>query len=254
MRRSRGSGRRVQCWSRISLRFIRATPACCTIRPETADTSKKQTRLVKQPMARDPYPDQKPLRELYCNLMEELKRRRNIVADVLAKKINLPQGIAVELSYLQLRMICELIALACLAAHGDIPATRSGKMQKAYAPGSILAELEKLHAQFYPVPGKQIRSQEGRPIEVKSVTSGFLTKSDLLDLWAECGDRLHRGSMKNIARPFVVDFGRIGEWDQKILTLLSHHQIQLKNPNHQLWIIMQAESNGRVHATLMEKI
>jgi hypothetical protein len=34
-------------------------------------------------MPRDPHPEQRPLRELYCRLMEELKRRRNIIADVL---------------------------------------------------------------------------------------------------------------------------------------------------------------------------
>ena len=187
--------------------------------------------------------------------MEELKRRRNVVADVLASKFSLPKGIAVELCYLQLRMICELIALGCLAAHGDIPATHSGKMRKAYAPGSILTELERLHPEFYPVPGQRIRSSsDGRSIEIRSIQNGYLTKSDLLTLWAECGDRLHRGSIKNVDRPFVVDFDQIREWDKKILTLLAHHQIQLQNPKHQLWIIMQDESDGRVHGTLFEKL
>jgi hypothetical protein len=148
-------------------------------------------------MPRDPHPEQRPLRELYCRLMEELKRRRNIIADVLDSKFNLPQGIAVELCYLQLRMICELIALGCLAAHGDIPATRSGKMQKEYRPGAILTELEQLHSEFYPVPGKQIISPTtGRPVKVETVTEPYLTKTDLLALWAECGTILHRGSMR----------------------------------------------------------
>jgi hypothetical protein len=204
-------------------------------------------------MTADLFPDQKPLRELYIRLMEELKRRRNVVADVLTGKFNLPQGIAVELCHLQLRMVCELKALGCLAAHGDIPATRSGKIQKAYAPGTILAELEKLHPEFYPVPGQQIRSMDGTPTKVNPIRSGYLTKEDLISLWAKCGDRLHRGSMKNVDRPFVVDFNEIGVWDKKITTLLSHHQIQLKDPNYMLWVIMQAE-DGRVHATLMGKV
>jgi hypothetical protein len=112
--------------------------------------------------------------------MEELKRRRNIIADVLASKINLPQGIAIELCYLQLRVICELIALGCLAAHGDIPATRSGKMRKAYAPNTILTELLRLHPQFYPVPGKQVLSSSGVPTDVLPIRKGYLTKDDLL--------------------------------------------------------------------------
>src|ERR1700688_2179036 len=204
-------------------------------------------------MSHDPYPDQAPLREPYCLLMEELKRRRNIIADVSQSKYGLPQGIAVELCYLQLRMICELIALGCLAAHGDIPATRSGKMRTAYAPETILDELERLHPAFYPVPGAQLRSENGRPIEVRSIKSGYLTKDDLPALWAECGNVLHRGSMKNIRRPFVVDFKKIAQWDRKLLTLLSHHQIQLLNPQYQLWVMMQA-ADGKVHAVLVEKM
>lgn len=204
-------------------------------------------------MSDDPHSDQKPLRELYVILMEELKRRRNVVADVLQGKFSLPQGIAVELCYLQLRMICELIALACLAAHGDIPATKSGKMQKAFAPGTILNELEKLHPVFYPVPGEQIRSKDGS-ISVRPIKEGFLTKDQLLQLWAKCGDRLHRGSMKNIARPFPLDFSKIADWDKKILRLLSHHQIVLKDDRYQLWVLMQSDKDGRVTAHLMGRV
>jgi hypothetical protein len=151
-------------------------------------------------------------------------------------------------------MICELIALGCLAAHGDIPATRSGKMQKAYEPNKILTELEKLHPDFYPIPGKQVLSSRGAPIEVLPIKSGFLTKNDLLSLWAKCGDKLHRGSMKNVDRPFVVDFNEIAVWDQKILTLLGHHQIQLRYPKHMLWIIMQGKADGHVQVSLFEKV
>ena len=205
-------------------------------------------------MSKDPYPDQRPLRELYLRLMEELKRRYNILLDVLAVKFSLPQGIATELCYLQLRMICELIALACLAAHGDIPGARTGKLRKAYAPGIILTELERLHPDFYPTPGQQIRAADGKPKELRSIKSGYLTKKELLKLWADCGDRLHRGSIKNADQLPVVDFDKIREWEQKIRTLLNHHQIQLQNPKYQLWIIMQAESDGRVHGSLFEKV
>jgi hypothetical protein len=202
---------------------------------------------------RDPFPDQKPLRDLYVRLMEELKRRRNVVGDVLSGKWSLPQGIAVELSYLQLRMICELIALSCLAAHGDIPGTKAKKLQKAYSPQGILTDLQALHPEFYPVPGQQVLAADSRPAEIRRIEGGYLTKDDLVALWAECGAKLHRGSFKNIEREFVVDFDRIKDWDQKILTLLGHHQIQLQNPDYQLWVVMQAREDGRVHAHLMAK-
>jgi hypothetical protein len=183
--------------------------------------------------------------------MEELKRRGAIIADIA--NFSLPQAIAVELCYLQLRMICELIALGCLAAHGDIPATQSGKMRKEYRPGTILTELERLHPDFYPAPGRQILGADGIPIIIERLTDPYLTKSDLLSLWSECGKILHRGSIKDVDRPFIVDLVQIGEWDQKILKLLGHHKIQLCDGRYQLWVIMQGRHDGHVSATLMEK-
>jgi hypothetical protein len=202
---------------------------------------------------RDPHPEQRRQRELYMMLMEELKRRRNVIADVLQGKFALPQGIGIELCYLQLRMICELIALGCLAAHGDIPGTKTGKIHKAFAPGVILSELERLHPEFYPVPGEQVRAKDGS-LSVRSIKDGFLTKNQLLLLWAESGNRLHRGSMKNVERPFAVDFEKIAGWDRRILRLLSHHQISLKDDRYQMWVLMQSEKGGRLSVHLMEKV
>ena len=113
--------------------------------------------------------------------------------------------------------------------------------------------MEKLHPEFYPVPGEQVRSTDGS-LSLRAIKEGFLTKDDLLALWAECGNRLHRGSMKNIVRPFVVDFNVIAEWDRKILRLLSHHQISLKDERYQLWVLMQSDKGGQVSAHLMGRM
>ena len=51
---------------------------------------------------------------LYCSLMEEIKLRQHVISAVLEKQIVLPLRPAHELCYLQLRMVCELIAVACL--------------------------------------------------------------------------------------------------------------------------------------------
>jgi len=193
-------------------------------------------------------------RQLYVRLMEELKRRRNVIADVIMSKFSLPQAVAVELCYLQFRMICELIALACLTAHGDIPATRSGKVRKEYRPGTILTALESLHPDFYPFPSRQVLDPTtGKVLRVERIHADYLTKDELIALWTECGNVLHRGSMNNIERPFIVDFKRIAEWDAKITRFLSHHQIQLFDERYQLWVIMQAHDDGKVRATLMRK-
>ena len=91
----------------------------------------------------------------------------------------MPQVANLELGYLQLRTICELIALACLAAHGDVPETTSKRLTKAYNADQIMKALENLHPSFYPVPGRQVRDQAGKVVEVVPVDKPYLTKREL---------------------------------------------------------------------------
>lgn len=69
------------------------------------------------------------LRFLYCNIMAEIKSRSEVIAHIFEEKTRLGAGTRCELCYLQLRMIYELIALGCLAAHGNIQATHTGKLR-----------------------------------------------------------------------------------------------------------------------------
>jgi hypothetical protein len=61
----------------------------------------------------------------YCGLMEELKARHAVVSKVLIdareSQFVLTPYVLGELCFLQLRMMCELIALGCLLVHGDVP-------------------------------------------------------------------------------------------------------------------------------------
>jgi len=62
----------------------------------------------------------------YCELMQEIKIRDRGIYELSTAKV--PAQISYESCYLQLRIICELIAIASLVIHGDIAAT-SGKNQ-----------------------------------------------------------------------------------------------------------------------------
>ena len=69
--------------------------------------------------------------DLYADLMEEVKIRLSCIEIAVSGKLFLPSKIVEEICYLQLRMLCELIALGCLTAHGDIAKSKS--LQKAWA-------------------------------------------------------------------------------------------------------------------------
>src|SRR5262249_15778508 len=66
-----------------------------------------------------------PTLELYVALMTEVKIRIQAI-DLAAGPVqamrSFPGALIQEFCFLQLRMTCELISLACLVAHGDIKA------------------------------------------------------------------------------------------------------------------------------------
>ena len=200
--------------------------------------------------------DYTPTINLYCRLMEEIKKCTEVIISVEQQTIPVPVIVALELCYLQLRLICETIALGCLVAHGDVVGTQTGRMKKAYEADWILNNLERLHPKFYPIPTKQILGPDGRPKATEHIKSGFLTKKELINLYTSCGEMLHRGSLKNLNSKFErpPDFRPIGEWRTKVITLLNHHQIQLLAKDTQLWVLMKAKDDGRAHGLIMRAV
>src|SRR5262249_23317562 len=125
-------------------------------------------------------------------------------------------------------------------------------MRKAYAADWIMNKLESLHPDFYPQAGEEAPIVDGLP-GINKLESGFLTKSDLLSLYHECGSFLHRGSLKSIlsGEERSPNFGAIRAWLNKIVALLTAHQIQLIDPQLMIWVVMNAKHDGRVHANVM---
>lgn len=87
--------------------------------------------------------DQKQM-NLYANLMDEVKVRFDCINRAVLGHTGYPAPIVREICWLQVRMICELVALSCLVAHGDIASLQSHKIGKAYSADEILDKLAKL--------------------------------------------------------------------------------------------------------------
>jgi hypothetical protein len=123
-----------------------------------------------------------------------------------------------EFGFLQLRMLCELIALGCLAAHGDLG---MGKLKKPYEADKIIRRLQRLHSEAYPLGATRISDQ------IKLRRDGFLTKVELPKLYWRCGDLLHRGSYEDLQTRIYSEafIEEIRTWKQKIKDLISCHAI-----------------------------
>jgi hypothetical protein len=144
-------------------------------------------------------------KELYADLMEEVKIRIECIESALRGETQFPGRVVSEFCYLQLRLLCETIALGCLLAHGDISAARSKDLSKAYEADRIIEKLAKLHSEFYPKPRKQVRTGPTR-LDYALPDYDFLAQNELVQLWRKCGKILHRGRLKDILpkRPLIL--------------------------------------------------
>jgi hypothetical protein len=166
---------------------------------------------------------------------------------------NIPGGMGIEFLYLQLRMICESIAMACLIAHNDIHETKSKKFFNNWNAEDTLKQLEKIHKNFYPNPAKQIIDKDGKVIGVSTIENGYLTKDKFLTLYKVCSDYLHIGSLKKNLRPMEtgpVSVDPIIEWHNEIKALLNCHWIPLADGKGQLWTIMNLNNTNKVRVDL----
>jgi hypothetical protein len=187
----------------------------------------------------------------YVGLMDEIKLRDEIVRTPTRLTPVLHPYVIYELSMLQIRMICELIALGCLVSHGDIPELKTVRVQKAYAADWIMRQLERLHSDFYPRPGPLV--DKGGVPHIEPIKTGYLSKTEMIELYGICGRYLHRGSLRTVVLKKKVpsrDFDELQAWRNKIVALLNHHHISLVLTGKQLWCSMDG-GGGAVYANIM---
>lgn len=172
----------------------------------------------------------------YCSIIDEIKFRIEWIKKIIHAKISIAETIGRDAGFLELRMICELIAFGCLIAHGDIKQTRSGKFTGKYQADFFVKAMSELHEDFYPKPMLPVLGQEPIPTRVGALlrsppsrTSGFLTKSDLITLYHACGERMHRGYWRDILsrKRIEGEYSMIGKSVDKIVRLLDYHRITL---------------------------
>jgi hypothetical protein len=120
---------------------------------------------------------------LYTLLMEEIKLRIATINTLVSGKTGLNDYLAQESCYLQLRLMCELVAMSCLVSHGDIKETKTKKFMEQYHAGTILKQLEKLHKDYFPFP--TTRTLKNGAVEAflhKEGEGNFLKKRAYQDL------------------------------------------------------------------------
>ena len=192
----------------------------------------------------------------YCQCMEEIKRRTLVVTRLLSGELSAGYRMTnIETVYLQLRKTLELIALASLVANVDEYSRQQKKFAQHWHAARILDDIQAVNPNFYPVPGVQVIDEATGKVKcVDSLKKPYLTRDDFVTLYEMCGGILHAENPYGQPRDIAAYDAQMGMWLDKTVALLNHHQVQLLDSELQLWVLMHAEHDGRVHGFIMQKI
>lgn len=167
--------------------------------------------------------------EAYASFMTEIKLRFRTLRQALERIKDNPESdgifLEAEFGYLQMRYICELIALSSLAVHE--PHGLNAKLYKSWHAGNTFRDLQALNQNCFPLPVIMNRNPAG--IQFQIVPENAMTIEDIQDIYNKCGEVLHRGVIKHLIRGDgkTYDVDKLNEWAGKIVRLLQHHAMMI---------------------------
>ena len=133
-----------------------------------------------------------PEENIYCECMEEIKARLHLLAAFFSQGRTTGSEVTdIEFGCLQFRKVLELIALASIAPSKEKYAEERKKFHEDWNPRRIFRDLERINADFYPVPIRRGLSEDPKVKHYEPVLTGFLTKDDFETVYAECSGALH---------------------------------------------------------------
>jgi hypothetical protein len=198
------------------------------------------------------FPKQKQL-TLYADLMEEIKARFATINHAANGRTGMGAPFVREFLYLQLRFLCELIALGCLVAHGDIGALQVHKIGRSYSADEILDKMERLRPHFYPIAVRETSVTKlptgAQNHALEGVNPSPLPKEALIAMYGATHKHLHRGSLKRLLSAsapldLAINVPEIISQVQKISDLLSHHLIALNEHELMICLLVSPAAQG----------
>lgn len=185
----------------------------------------------------------------YCDLMEEIKLRVNVVNFFLSGQGHaLYEPPTLDSACLQLRKILELVAFGSLVANKDAYTSVYAKVSKAWNAGDLLRELEKVNPDFYPVPVVEVPSNiPGVKLAHQKRQGDYLTKSDFQDVYGRCGVMAHAANPYAKGIDYTYYRQMLPRWQGQIVNLLNNHEIHLLNIPGMYVIHMKEDGDDKVH-------
>lgn len=178
---------------------------------------------------------------LYLKAMTEIRERLRCIDELLPSRI--APLLIDEFCYLQLRLTCECLAIACLAAQGDFATHKA--FRDRYEPGVIFKALEGLYPAFFPTPSVMQSTGEGSWHFDEVGHGNSITRDEIEQIWNISGDHLHRGSAKRYLQDEQnIDLLGITKLKVKIWNLMMDHILVLSDHKSRFHVSMARDGEN----------
>lgn len=181
----------------------------------------------------------------YIRVMETIKGRHEHIGWIIenARPTRRISRFTVESICLQLRMIIEDIAVACVVANANEMPGLARSLRGEYRPSRILRELEKINPLCYPIP--MVENPEGRRglyMDTHERPEGdWLTRDEIAEEYGRLSNAIHRNLKAYDGDSDDADLcERCVNLGQKIANLLSHHHITVLREDVMYRVLMSA--------------
>jgi hypothetical protein len=193
----------------------------------------------------------------YAQLMEHVKWRMLAIHQIITDIVNNPNHpgglLNFELCALQIRKVCETLALAVLVAHQQISEATTNRFRDKWNADAILGMLAKINENSFPM--KVIRKDpvtEGAQHHLEIIEDAVLTQQQLQRIYTRCGDFLHIGSLDSLLKEKRPTFrsSELIEWNNLLTDLLQTHIIALPEFKKILFCAMVDQATGKAHVAI----
>lgn len=167
----------------------------------------------------------------YEALMREVNARISVMQNIFERSTTTGYNrIDVEVMYLQIRKILEIVAFGSLLLNESaVRKVRNNIENKLRSAKTINEELEKINKYFYPVPVVVVNDPEKPQKDAKKL---YLTKQEFNDFYGIASQWIHtQNPLKGIAydltdKKFQRELEKINNYALKLINLLSYHQLK----------------------------
>ncbi|MBU2341287.1 MAG: hypothetical protein KKE77_08615 [Alphaproteobacteria bacterium] len=191
----------------------------------------------------------------YGGLMGHIKFRLDTLANIV-RCSNEDEGIhsaivSGELGYLQVRKVCETLALATLIAHNQIEAATSKKFLKEYNAEAIFTMLARqVNPEGFP---QAVMEWRGNTLTLAA--GGPMDRTELKQAYIRSHTMLHTGGLADIFanKEVRLDFRELTTFHNRFVELLSVHAVALPEiETILLCALNHGPSGGKVHVRLSQ--